>query len=181
MPAARAGDAQRRVPAGVRLVEVLCAREARAVGRDWCVRWRRRLPQVDAAHAVLDLPRSGGRVEVTEKADGARLVRYRGADLTWCDVSAPDPRPATKRLRKPVTNNKVYKPAADHPFDRRAPTGRSIRGQFSSDNDGDSSEAIRHGGGNRRLSPSGATDILGGKGPGGSAARTSKVGSVAGG
>ncbi|HSI36907.1 MAG TPA: ISNCY family transposase, partial [Tepidisphaeraceae bacterium] len=109
VPAARTGDAHRRVPAGVRLDEVLCAREARAVGRDWCVRWRGRILQVDARHAALDLPRPGRRVEVTEKADGQLLVRHRGADLTWREVAAPDPRPAAAKPRTPVTNNAAYR------------------------------------------------------------------------
>lgn len=111
-----AADAHRRVTRATRLADVLCEREARAVGRDWCVQWRGRVLQLDARHAALDLARPGRRVEVSERADGTLLVRYAGRRLTWLEVAR---RPArAKPARRPVTNNKRYKPAADHPFNR---------------------------------------------------------------
>src|SRR5207244_8948388 len=41
--AAKKADVHRAVPAAVKLDEVLCKREERAVGHDWCVQWRGRL------------------------------------------------------------------------------------------------------------------------------------------
>jgi hypothetical protein len=109
-------DLHRKATAGMKLDEVLCVHAERAVGRDWCVQWRGRLLQVDERHAPLDLPRPGRRVGVIEKPDGALLLRYGKEPLTWREVAR---RPAkAKAARKPVVNNKPWKPPADHPFRR---------------------------------------------------------------
>lgn len=109
-------DLHREVTAGAKLEEVLCVHAERAVGRDWCVQWRGRLLQVDERHAPLDLPRPGRRVGVIEKLDGTLLLRYGQEPLTWREVAR---RPAkAKAAREPVTNNKPWKPPADHPFRR---------------------------------------------------------------
>lgn len=103
-----------------KLDEVLCEREERAVGHDWCVQWRGRLLQVDAVHTGLDLPRPGRRVTVIEKADRELLVRYEGEALTWSEVSQRPARVKAKKARKVVTNNPRYVPGPNHPFRRRA-------------------------------------------------------------
>lgn len=117
--ATKKSDVHRRLPAALKLDEVLCEREERAVGRDWCVQWRGRVLQVDVRHAELDLARPGRRVLVIEKADGELLVRYAGEPLMWAEVPARPAREKAKKARKPVTNNKRYVPPADHPFNRR--------------------------------------------------------------
>jgi transposase len=109
-------DLHRPVTAGMKLDEVLCVHEGRAVGRDWCVQWRGRLLQVDERHAPLDLPRPGRRVAVIEKLDGTLLLRYGTAALTWREVARRPAKP--KAARKPTVNNKRWKPPADHPFRR---------------------------------------------------------------
>jgi transposase len=119
VPAARRADAHRAASGATKLADVLCEREDRAVGRDWCVQWRGRVLQVDARHAALDLPRGGRRVAVTERADGSLLVRHAGADLTWSEVARRPVPGRAKPARKPVTNNTPYKPAPGHPFNRR--------------------------------------------------------------
>ena len=118
VPPADEADAHRRVTAAMRLADVLCERDERAVGRDWCVQWRGRLLQVDARHAGLNLARPGRRVEVRERADGSLLVRHAGRPLTWTEVARRPAKVRAKPPRKPVTNNKRYKPPADHPFNR---------------------------------------------------------------
>jgi hypothetical protein len=117
--AARRADAHRPCPPSPLLDEVLCEHAARAVGRDWCVQWRRRVLQVDPRHAALDLARPGRRVTVIEKANGDLLVRYAGAFLTWAEVPRRPARAKAKAARGPVTNNKRYVPGPDHPFNRR--------------------------------------------------------------
>jgi transposase len=114
---ARKADVHRKAPAD--LDELLCEREERAVGRDWCVQWRGRLLQVDATHAALDLSRPGRRVTVIEKACGGLIVRHAGQTLAWAEVSKRAARAKAKKPRKPVTNNKAFKPGPDHPFNRR--------------------------------------------------------------
>jgi transposase len=113
---ARKADVHRKAPAD--LHEVLCEREERAVGRDWCVQWRGRLLQVDTRHAGLDLPRPGRRVTVIQKACGGLVVRYGGETLAWAEASERPARVRAKKPRKPVTNNKAFKPGPDHPFNR---------------------------------------------------------------
>lgn len=117
--AAVKADGHRKAGLKTELDEVLCEREERAVGHDWCVQWRGRLLQVDAIHAGLDLARPGRRVTVIEKADGELLVRYEGEPLTWSEVLRRPERAKVKKARKMVTNNKRYVPGPDHPFNRR--------------------------------------------------------------
>ncbi len=116
--AAKRADVHAKSPANLELAEVLCEREERAVGRDWCVQWRGRLLQIDAAHAGLDLPRPGRRVTVIAKASGDLIVRYAGDTLTWSEVSHRPTRAKKKNAKKPVTNNQRYVPGSDHPFNR---------------------------------------------------------------
>lgn len=112
-------EGHRQVGSRMNLQEVLCQREERAVGRDWCVQWRGRWLQVDVQHAGLDLARPGRRVTVIEKAGGELLVRYEGQALSWSELSRrPEPAKA-KKARKAVRNNKRYVPGPDHPFRRR--------------------------------------------------------------
>ena len=110
-------DWHRRVTTTMKLDEVLCVHEARAVARDWCVQWRGRLLQVDAKHVGLDLPRPGRRVAVIEKLDGTLLLRHGAEALTWREVSAR-PAKAKAARKKPIVNNQRWVPPADHPFRR---------------------------------------------------------------
>jgi hypothetical protein len=121
VPAAKKRDGHRAVMQGMVLEEVLCERDERAVGHDWCVQWRGRLLQIDARHVELDLPRAGRRVMVVEKASGQLLVRYGSGELTWREVSRGPAAP--KKAKKPVKNNKPYKPGPNHPFNRRPACG----------------------------------------------------------
>jgi len=116
--AAKRTDVHVKVRAALKLDEVLCEREERAVGHDWCVQWHGRLLQIDARHAALNLPRVGRRVTVIEKASGDLLVRYAGAVLMWAEVSTRPAPAKAKRARKPVTNNQRWLPGSDHPFKR---------------------------------------------------------------
>jgi hypothetical protein len=83
------------------------------VGNDWCVRWRGRWLQIDARHAALNLP--GRKVTVKQRGDGVLLVLGGGQRLTFAELRA---RPVRAGQRKPVVNNRRYKPAATHPWNR---------------------------------------------------------------
>jgi hypothetical protein len=110
--ARRDQDLHRPLPAGVSLAEVLCVREHRVVGNDWCVRWRNRWLQVEASHAVLNLP--GRKVLVRQLADGTLIVEHEGRRLTVRELPArPQPVAQAKRT---IVNNVRWKPAADHPW-----------------------------------------------------------------
>ena len=129
---AKSADLHRRMTPKMKLQEVLCVREERAAGRDWCVQWRGRLLQIDEKHAGLDLPRPGRRVTVIERLDGTLLLRYGKERLCWQEVSR---RPAKQKAgrREPVTNNKRWKPGAAHPWKKerscgnKPPVGGSTR------------------------------------------------------
>src|SRR5829696_4587475 len=69
VPAAAAADLHRKPPRGLDLSEVLCVKEARTVGRDWCVCYERRVLQVGARHQSLAL--AGRAVEVRRYAGAA--------------------------------------------------------------------------------------------------------------
>jgi transposase len=113
-------DLHRPLEPGLVLEEVLCVREERAVGQDWCVRWNNRWLQIGAAHAALDLPRR--RVLVREPADGRLLLEYRGRRLSFTELSA---RPARRpeRRKKAIVNNRRWKPDKAHPWNRGPAAG----------------------------------------------------------
>jgi len=107
-------DLHRTVEAGIVLEEILCVADERVVGNDWCVRWNNRWLQIDAKHAGLNLPRR--KVTVKQRADGARVLLRGGERLTFKELPA---RPMRAPAKKPVVNNRRWKPAAEHPWKRR--------------------------------------------------------------
>jgi hypothetical protein len=110
--AGREQDLHRAPDARIVLEEILCVTEQRVVGNDWCVRWKNHWLQIDAKHAGLNLP--GKKVTVKQRADGVLVVVLRDAErLTFAGLRA---RPMRTPVKKPVVNNKRYKPAASHPW-----------------------------------------------------------------
>ncbi len=107
----RPSDVHRRVTARMRLDEVLCVHEARAVGRDWCVQWRGRLLQVDARPRVAIAPQghssaphqSAGRPvrgkatlrDVAKRSSGPSVVM-------WIQIHVGRPPAAGTHWRRPV-------------------------------------------------------------------------------
>lgn len=117
--AAKSADLHRSVAAGVVLEEVLCVQEVRVVGQDWCVRWRNRWLQIALEHESLRLPRR--RVRVKQLADRGLIVEYQGQRLRVQEIVS---KPAAVKKTKLIVNNRQWKPAADHPWNRDA-LGRS--------------------------------------------------------
>ena len=93
-----ATDAHR--PLVVNLADVLCVKERRSVSPDGCVQWR--------GHAIQLLNGRAGlrQVEVWEQCDGRFELIDGGRRLTW--QPAPTTRP--KPPRRPIVNNKKWKP-----------------------------------------------------------------------
>jgi hypothetical protein len=105
-------DLHRALGPGVILGEVLCVRDERVVGQDWCVRWDNRWLQIGDSHAGLRLPRR--RVLVRELADGRLLLEHQGQRLGFTELPA---RPAkAKRRKKAIINNRRWKPDESHPW-----------------------------------------------------------------
>lgn len=113
--AAKQQDLHRAVDAQMNLADVLCVQEARVVGEDWCVRWRNRWLQVAPCHAALGL--AGRRVLVRQRADGELIVQHNGARLRCLELRH---RPAAVRAKRPVVNNRKWKPSMDHPWNKRS-------------------------------------------------------------
>lgn len=118
--ATKAGDLHRAVETPVVLEEVLCVQEQRVVGQDWCVRWQNRWLQIGSEHAGLAL--AGKRVLVKRLADGRLLLEHQGQRLAAQELAS---RPVAAKPKKPVINNRRYKPPADHPWNR-SPVGRAV-------------------------------------------------------
>jgi transposase len=111
--ARREQDLHRAVDAATVLEEVLCVSQERVVGNDWCVRWQSRWLQIDAKHAGLNLP--GRNVTLKQRADGTLVLVRNEQRLTFTEQRA---QPTRTTAKKPVVNNKRYKPAASHPWNR---------------------------------------------------------------
>jgi transposase len=90
---------------------ILCERESRVVGRDWCVRWRNRWLQIDVGHAGLNL--AGRKVMVKNLASGELVVEREGERLVCRELHT---RPKPERSRKTIVNNRGWKPGAAHPW-----------------------------------------------------------------
>ena len=100
-------DAHRRVARGVKLSEVLCFEEERSVGQDWCVRYQNRWLQIDRPHERLGL--AGKTVTVRELLDGTLQLLHADVKLRWTELPV---RPAKVKVKKPIVNNKPWKPSA---------------------------------------------------------------------
>ena len=112
-------DLHRAVGRGVILEEILCVQEERVVGQDWCVRWRNRWLQIAAGKASAGL--AGKRVMVKALAGGSLTITHQGVTLDHRLLAA---RPVAARVKPLIVNNKPWKPAADHPWNRD-PVGRA--------------------------------------------------------
>jgi transposase len=104
-------DLHRVLDAGLALEEILCVQEERAVGQDWCVRWRNRWLQIASEHGPMHLPRR--RVLIKQLADGGLVMEHKDQRLNFKELSA---KPAPARKKKETVNNRKYKPAANHPW-----------------------------------------------------------------
>jgi hypothetical protein len=104
-------DVHRKLPAGLKLDEVLCFQEKRRVSNDWCVNWRTRIFQLDRRHERLAL--AGREVMVREQLDGSIQLLHQGHALRWRELTE---RPSRTKPKAPVRNNLRWKPPAEHPW-----------------------------------------------------------------
>jgi hypothetical protein len=111
-------DVHRPMPAGVKLQEVLSFQEKRRVSNDWCVMWRNRIFQLDRRHQALGL--AGRELTVREKLDGSIDLLSQGHELQWKELKQ---RPMPRRSKPTIQNNRPWKPAAAHPWNRERPGG----------------------------------------------------------
>jgi hypothetical protein len=123
--AAKQADLHRAVHPQLDLKQILCVAEKRSVGRDWCVRWRNRILQIDTVHGGLAL--AGKSVLVKQLADGSLMIEHQQQALKWHERSVPKRERSTPRHErsmpmaparsKPlIVNNKRWKPPQGHPW-----------------------------------------------------------------
>lgn len=123
---ARPVDMHRKVPSELALRDVLCVRENRTVGRDWCVAYERQVLQVDKRHESLSL--AGREITVLKPASGQLRLMYRGKRLRWRPVvpqaQSPKAVPPLKAVTaartvltpKATPAHKPWTPPPDHPW-----------------------------------------------------------------
>ena len=71
--------------------------------------------QIAEQHKAMALP--GKDVLVIHKRDGSLLLEHNGIRLHAAPVSTR-PQRKPKRSKRPIVNNKVWKPSASHPWKR---------------------------------------------------------------
>lgn len=120
--ARREEDLHRRLSESFDLGAVMAVHEERAVGRDWCVTWRRRVLQIDARHEMLSL--AGKRVTVIQRGDGRVSLMHQGRELMWQELAGPPPLKA--RSKPVVVKRKHWKPASTHPWQAPVALPRSV-------------------------------------------------------
>jgi hypothetical protein len=108
-------DVHRVLPGGVRLDDVLSFQEKRTVSNDWCVLWRNRVLQLERRHEALAL--AGREVTVRERLDGKVELLSQGHKLHWKELPQ---RPSRPKAKPAIRNSRVWKPGADHPWNRES-------------------------------------------------------------
>lgn len=109
-------NVHRRVPAGIKLAEVLCYKESRVVGQDWCVRFMGQILQIARRHEALKL--AGKAIEVWQQPDATLQLRHRGQRLDFTTLVT---RPERLPIRRTNAWREPWRPGADHPWKRGLP------------------------------------------------------------
>jgi hypothetical protein len=97
-----AADAHR--PVVSELSQVLCVKERRSVSNDGCVQWEGQTLQLEASRCGLKT------VEIWQQADGSLQIIDGGRRVRFHPWTPPPP------ARKPIVNNKRYKPGPHQQF-----------------------------------------------------------------
>lgn len=109
---ASGANVHHKVASHVKLEDVLCHKEIRTVGEDWCLQYESRILQIRKNHESLAL--AGKRVEVIQPADGILKLRYRRHSLNFVELAT---RPVNMPLPKPRPPvHTPQKPPAGHPW-----------------------------------------------------------------
>jgi hypothetical protein len=113
-PPAKGINVHHKVPAHLNLADVLCPREWRSVGADWCVQFEGRILQIQKKHEPLAL--AGKRIEVLCRADGALKLVHGGVSLAFEEAVT---RPVKVPVRKVAAVRKPWRPGAGHPWNKQ--------------------------------------------------------------
>jgi transposase len=115
-PAADGVNLHQPVARGLKLADILCVREKRTVGRDWCVSYSGHVLQIARRHEGLKL--AGKTVEVLTRPDGSMALMYHDALLHWKESAA---RPVATTNKKITFRDRTpWRPGPNHPWNREA-------------------------------------------------------------
>jgi transposase len=105
-------NVHQQVPAHLKLDEVLCHKESRTVGQDWCVQYDGRILQIPKKHESLAL--AGTRIDVLERPGGTLKLMLRKQCLTFAELAS---RPQKMPVRKVARASRTpWRPGPDHPW-----------------------------------------------------------------
>jgi len=94
----------------LKLEDVLCVIQTRAVGQDWCVSFESRILQIHKRHQPLAL--AGKRVQVLQRADGTLTLKYHDKPLVFAELAG---RPVRAPIPQVTPTPAVpRKPGPDH-------------------------------------------------------------------
>jgi transposase len=116
-------NVHRRLPQGLKLADVLCFKETRVAGEDWCVRFANRILQIHPRHRALALARKA--VEVWVRPAGTLELVYQRQRLVFEELASPPAQARAARLMPPA--RPPWRPGPDHPW-KAAQACRQRRG-----------------------------------------------------
>lgn len=104
------------LPRQGRLEDILCVRQTRSVGQDWCVRIDSRILQVHRQHQALGL--AGKSIEVLQRSDGTLKLLHQDQPLRFTELAC---RPVVQAVpqARPALPSHPQRPAANHPWNQR--------------------------------------------------------------
>jgi transposase len=105
-------NVHRPIPRGLKLADVLCFKETRVAGQDWCVRFANRILQIHPRHRALALARKA--VEVWIRPAGTLELVYRRQRLAFEEVAGRPAKASATRLLPPAP--RPWRPGPDHPW-----------------------------------------------------------------
>lgn len=119
---ARGINVHHKVPAHLKLAEVLCHKESRSVGLDWCVQYAGRILQIDSQHVSLAL--AGMRIDVLEQPGGTLKLLHQGQPLAFTEVAIRPPKIPQRKAASGsnLASRTPWRPGPGHPWKRWQPS-----------------------------------------------------------
>jgi hypothetical protein len=97
------------LPEGIRLDDVFCIEDTRAVQNDWTVSHEGRIYQIKRQS---DLPPLKSKITVRKKLDGTIHILYHGRSLDFEEIQKREPAVKVKTIKP----RNLWKPAPNHPW-----------------------------------------------------------------
>jgi transposase len=107
-------NAHHKAPSHVKLEDVLCHKESRVVGEDWCVQHEGRILQIQKQHESLAL--AGRRIEVLCRCDGTLKLMHGSASLTFEEVASRPQKMPVRKVR--LAARTPWRPGPNHRWNR---------------------------------------------------------------